>query len=168
MVTVTPHLHYAIGVLALTDDNDRGIFRAVLDAETAVPARRTVVFATPKEGGDVLVKICEGVRNIKVTKPEPKPKTNGKGEKDEDDDEDDDDFSDEEEEEVREKTWKAGNVLAEAGIQGVKKGGKVEVTINVNAELGVQVTAREVGGKTGVRGVLEKPTGKEGMENGSL
>ena len=168
MVTVTPHLHHAIGVLALSDDIDRGIFRPVLDAETALPARRTVVFPTPKEGGDVLVKICEGVRNIKVTKPEPKPKTNGKGEKNDDDDEDDENFSDEEEEEIREKTWKSGNVLAEVGIKGVKKGGKVEVMINVNAELGVQVTVREVGGKSGVRGVLEKPTAKEGMENGSV
>ena len=170
MVTVTPHLHHAIGVLTLSEDSDRGIFRPVLEAETAVPARRTVVFATPKEGGDVLVKICEGIRNIKVTKPEPKAKADGKAEKrdgDEEEDEDEDDFSDDEEEEIREKTWKAGNVLAEIGIKGVKKGGKVEVMINVNAELGVQVTAREVGGKGGVRGVLEKP-GKEGLENGSV
>ncbi|KAK2929949.1 hypothetical protein FoTM2_010289 [Fusarium oxysporum f. sp. vasinfectum] len=58
----------------------------------------------------------------------------------------------EEEEETREKIWKIGNPLAEAAIKGVKAGGKVEVTINVLADLGVTVTAREVGGKGGVRG----------------
>ncbi|KAI4148092.1 MAG: hypothetical protein LQ340_005242 [Diploschistes diacapsis] len=167
MVTVTPHLKNAVGVLVLSDDNERGIFRPVLEAETAVPARRTVVFSTPKEGGNVLLKICEGIRNIKVTKPEPKPKTNGKAEKHEEDDGDDDDeSSDEEAEEIREKTWKVGNVLAEAGIKDVKKGGKVEVIINVNGELSVQVTAREVGAKTGTRGTLEKPS-KQVLENGT-
>lgn len=52
----------------------------------------------------------------------------------------------------------------------MKKGGKIEVSIQVNADLSVQVTAREVGGKGGVRGNLSPPTGKsegKGMENGS-
>ena len=62
----------------------------------------------------------------------------------------------EEEEDIREKVWKVGTVLAEAAVRGVKKGGKVEVTVNVGADLGVQITAREVGGKGGVRGTLEK------------
>ena len=155
MVTATPHLQHAIGVLVLSEDASRGIFRPVLNAETAVPARRTVIFSTPKEGGDVLVKVCEGIRDIKVTKPE--LKTNGKAAKvedsKEDEDDDDDDFS-EEEEEVREKAWKVGTILGEAAIKGVKKGGKVEVTLNVNGEMGVQVTAREVGAKGGVRGAI--------------
>ena len=163
MVTVTPHLRHAIGVLVVSENTEKGIFKPVLEAETAVPARRTVVFATPKEGGDVVVKICEGVRDIKVTKPEPKAKTNGKVDKGLDsDDDDEDDVSSEEEEDVRERIWKAGSVLAEAAVRGVKKGGKVEVTVNVNGELGVQVTAREVGGKGGVRGSLERV-----VENGS-
>ncbi len=55
-------------------------------------------------------------------------------------------------------------MLAEAAIVAVKKGGKVEVTINVNADLGVQITAREVDGKGGVRGNIPKP---KAMENGS-
>lgn len=46
----------------------------------------------------------------------------------------------------------------------MKKGGKVEVTINVNADLGVQITAREVDGRGGVRGNLPKP---KMIENGS-
>jgi TATA-binding protein-associated factor Taf7 len=154
MVTVTPHLHNAVGVLLVTDDSSRGIFRPILEKETAVPARRTVIFATPKEGGDVLIKICEGIRDIKVTKPE--PKSNGKAKKAEDDEDEDseEDSDEEEEEEIREKTWKVGTVLGEAAVKGVKKGGKIEVTLNVSGELGVQVTAREVGGKGGVRGVI--------------
>jgi molecular chaperone DnaK (HSP70) len=150
-VTTVKHLTNAIGVLAISGDTDKGIFTPIIAAETAVPARRTIHIATPKEGGDVLIKIVEGGSHIKVTKPEPKAKTNGK--KDEDDDSDLDD-SDEELEDVREKVWKVGNVLAEAAIKGVKKGGKVEIMINVAGDLAVTVTGREVGGKGGVRGNL--------------
>ncbi|KAG9712820.1 hypothetical protein KCU63_g24805, partial [Aureobasidium melanogenum] len=114
---------------------------------TAVPVRRTAQFNAAE--GDVLVKLCEGVSEIKVTKEEPAPKeANG-------DDEDSDDDSDDEPEETREKIWKAGDVIAEAAVKDVKKGSKVEVQINVNADLSVQVIAREVGSKTGVRGTIE-------------
>lgn len=160
MVTVTPHLSYAIGVLVLSADERRGVFKPLLEAETAVPARRSGVFSTPKEGGDVLIKLCEGIRDIQITKPATTPKTNGKAtENDEDSD-----IESDEEEEVREKVWKVGKVLAEAAIKGVKKGGKVEVTANVGGDLGVQFTAREVGGKGGVRGTIEKP---KATENGT-
>ena len=154
MVTVTPHLRYAIGVLVVSEDAERGVFKPVLEAETAVPTRRTVVLDVPKAGGDVLVKVCEGVRHIKVSKNERGGKANGKVEGGEEEDESEEE---DEDDEVREKVWKVGRVLAEAGVRGVKKGGKVEVVVNVGGELGVLVTAREVGGKGGVRGSLGKP-----------
>ncbi|KAI4722660.1 HSP70-domain-containing protein [Aureobasidium sp. EXF-10727] len=140
-VTVAPHLAKAIGVLVGDE------FVTLIDANTAVPARRTAQFNATE--GDVLVKLCEGVSEIKVTKEEAAPKeTNG-------DDEDSDDDSDDEPEETREKVWKAGDVIAEAAVKDVKKGSKVEVQINVNADLSVQIIAREVGSKTGVRGTIE-------------
>ena len=155
-VTTVKHISNAIGVVTIGEDGE-DCFTPVMPAETAVPARRTMHLAAPKNGGDVLVKVVEGGTHIKVTKPEPKakdPVENGN----EDDDDDSDDFDDEdEEEEQREKVWKIGNQLAEAAMRGVKKGGKVEVTINVLADLGVTVTAREVGGKGGVRGNLKAP-----------
>lgn len=154
-VTTVKHLTHAIGVLAITGDETRGIFTPIVSAETAVPARRTVHIATPKDGGDVLVKIVEGGSSIKVTQPPPKAKTNG--EKAGSDDDSDIDSSDDEPEELREKEWKVGKVLAEAAVKGVKKGGKVEVMINVAGDLAVTVTAREVGGKGGVRGQLSAP-----------
>ena len=164
MVTVTPHLKHAIGVLVVSDNQEKGVFKPLLEAETAVPARRTAQFATPREGGDVIVKICEGLRHIKVTKPTPKAKTNGKATvADADSDDSDVDSDESEEEEVREKVWKVGKVLSEAAIRAVKKGGKVEVMVNVGADMGVQTTAREVGGKGGVRGSLNKVP----VENGS-
>jgi hypothetical protein len=153
MVTVTPHLRNAVGVLLVTDDTKKGAFIPVLEAETAAPARRTVLCKVPKDGGDVIVKVCEGIREIKVSKKVP-AKTNGKGA--ESDDEGEEDESSEEEEEVREKAWKVGKVLAEAGMRGVKKGGKLEVMINVGGDLGVLITVREVGGKHAVRGTLNK------------
>lgn len=159
MVTVTPHLRNAIGVLVVSEDVKKGLFTALVERETAVPCRRAGIFAVPREGGDVIVKVCEGTRDIKITKKET-AKTNGKADSDSDSDDDEED----EDEEVREKVWKVGTVLAEAAIRDVKKGGKVEVTVNVGVDLGVQITAREVGGKGGVRGNLDKP---RLTENGS-
>ena len=181
----------------VSEDTNRGIFQCLVDRETAVPCRRTGIFAVPaREGADVIVKICEARREVEVKKPVKKAQANGKmtprssnasdaddGEpttggdskaskaEDRDDDDDDDNGSDmdsdsdDEPEEIRSKTWKVGTALAEMAIRNVKKGGKVEVTVNVGTDLGVSMTAREVGGKGGVRGALEKTT--QSKENGS-
>ncbi|ORY09187.1 chaperone protein dnaK [Clohesyomyces aquaticus] len=158
MVTVTPHLSHAVGVLCISGDESTGVFHAIVDAETPLPVRRTALIATPREGGDVLIKLCEGARHIKVTKPEPKAKQA----KDDSDDDSDDESDDEEE--LREKTWKVGKVLSEAALRGLKKGAKVEVQINIGADLNVNCIFREVGGKGGVRGLLSGP---KSQQNGS-
>lgn len=146
VVTVTPHLPHAIGLVTGDDQ-----FSVIVPQDTPVPVRRTAQIAV-KDGGDVLLKLAEGVREIKITQEE-KPTTNG--EKKDDDDDDDDEDEDDEPEEIRSKVWKASKSLAEVAIKGVKKGGKVECQINVAADLSVTVVAREVGGKGGVRGVIE-------------
>jgi molecular chaperone DnaK (HSP70) len=151
MVTVTPHLSNAVGVLCISGDESSGVFHAIVDAETPLPVRRTATISTPREGGDVLIKLTEGSRHIKVTKPEAKPKKDDNN--DEDDSESEEDESDEDDE-VREKTWKVGNTLSEAAIRGIKKGGKVEVQINIGADLSVNAIYRELGGKGGVRGII--------------
>ncbi|EHY56100.1 Hsp70 protein that interacts with Zuo1p [Exophiala dermatitidis] len=165
MVTVTPHLTAAIGYQVTGQPADA--FTVIIPAETAVPARRSKTI----EGleGDVLVRICEGEREIKVTKPEPKekPATNGTKEKndDDEDDEDDSDFDeDDEPEEIREKVWKPKQALAEFVFKALPKGSKVEVMVNVDAELVVSITARHVGGKGGVRGEIKA---SEAVQNGS-
>ncbi|KAL8791253.1 MAG: hypothetical protein Q9213_000210 [Squamulea squamosa] len=170
MVTVTPHLRRAIGVLVVSENIEKGVFKPLAEAETAVPLRRAGEFAVPRDGGDVIIKVCEGVSAVKISKPPVKPKggkkVNGKAASDDEDDLSDEYESEEEPEEIREKTWKVGTVLAETAIKGVKKGGKVEVSVTVNADLSVLVTAREVGGKAGngVRGLLEK---SKPTENGN-
>ncbi|KIN07580.1 hypothetical protein OIDMADRAFT_186319 [Oidiodendron maius Zn] len=151
-VTTVKHLTNAIGVLSISGDESHGVFTPIIATETAIPARRTIHINAPKEGGDILVKIVEGGSHIKVSQVE-KPSKEANGE----DEEDSDDDSDEEPEERREKVWKVGKVLAEAAVKGVKKGGKVEVMINVAGDLGVTITAREVGAKNGVRGALSSP-----------
>ncbi|EME87074.1 uncharacterized protein MYCFIDRAFT_152044 [Pseudocercospora fijiensis CIRAD86] len=156
VVTVTPHLQHAIGLITGKQGEEQ--FSVIVPSETAVPARRTAQIPVPS-GGDVLLRLAEGVREIKVTQEE-KPATNGT--KDEDDS--DDDSEDDEAEEIRSKEWKVGKPLAEVGIKGVKKGGKVEIQINVAADLTLTVVAREVGGKGGVRGTIE--AGKT-RQNGS-
>ena len=167
MVTVTPHLSKAIGVLCISTDESQGVFHALIPADTPVPVRRTAQIATPKSGGDVLIRLCEGSRKIKVTKPQPKPTTNGdaKEKTTKDDDDSDEDDSEEEEDEVREKVWIAEKTLAEAAITGVKKGGKVEVQVNVGLDLSMQLVLREVGGQGGVRGSIAA-AGQ--AENGSV
>ncbi|KLJ11478.1 hypothetical protein EMPG_13337 [Blastomyces silverae] len=166
MVTVTPHLEKAIGIqLISATDDAHAIFKPLLNAETALPARRIAQYAVPKAGGDILVRVCEGIREIKVTKPEPKPKRSAKD--DGEDNEDDSDFDsddDDEEEEVREVVWKVSKPIAEFAIKGVKANGKVEVMVAVSEQLAVQITAREVGGKGGVRGMVDAP---KAAENGS-
>ncbi|KAH7126884.1 heat shock protein 70 family [Dendryphion nanum] len=162
MVTVTPHLSHAVGVLLISGEEGSGVFHAIVDAETPLPVRRSAIIATPREGGDVLIKLAEGARHIKVTKPEPKPKKEKEENSDDDSDEDD---SEEEEEEKREKTWKVGKILSEAAIRGVKKGGKIEIQLNIAADLSINGIYREVGGKGGVRGILAAP-GKV-TQNGS-
>ncbi|KAG5926378.1 hypothetical protein E4U53_003099 [Claviceps sorghi] len=149
-VTTVKHISNAIGVVTVNADGE-DVFTPIMQAETAAPARRTVHIPAPKDGGDVLIKVMEGGTHIKVTKPEPKAKEPVDNA---DDDSDVDDSDDEDDEEKREKIWKLGTPLAEAAIKAVPKGGKVEVTINLAADLAVTVTAREVGGKGGIRGTI--------------
>ena len=147
-VTVVPHLQKAVGVVIVSETLKEEVFELVINAETAVPVRKTVQIPVAKDGGDVLVKLCEGSSEIQVTKAE--PAANGAK-----DDDDSDDSDDDEPEEIQEKIWKIGSPLAEIAVKDVKKGGKVEVQISVGADLSVQVIARSVGGKGGVRGSIE-------------
>lgn len=163
MVTVTPHLQRAIGVLLVSEDEHRGLFVPLIPAETPVPARRAGIFETPRTGGDVLVKVCEGIRQIKVEKRARGRNAQGDTSTDEDSDTDDSD-DDNGDQWVREKVWSVGSVLAEASVRGVRKGAKIEVTVNVGGDLNVQITAREIGGKGGVRGTLDI---SPALQNGS-
>ena len=159
MVTVTPHIRHAIGVILVTEDVHRGVFHPILEAETAVPARRVCFFPVNREGGNVLVKVCEGIREIRVRKADPSQKGAVNGNQDEEDGELDD--SEEEENETREKIWKVGNVLAELAVRGVGKGGKVEVALQIGSDLGLQITARAAGGKGSVRVTMQPNKVKE-------
>ena len=149
MVTVAPHLTKAIGV-EFTSQTET-TFQPLLSAETALPARRIAQYFAPKEGGDVLVRVCEGAREIKVTKPEPKAKEDKPAQ-----DEDDSDFDseDEEDEEIREIVWKTEKPVAELAVKGVKAGSKIEVMVHVNPDLGLQIAVREVGSQNAVRGAV--------------
>ncbi|KAF2433013.1 heat shock protein-like protein 70 [Tothia fuscella] len=165
VVTVTPHLKHALGVLCISGDVAQGKFQPLIEADTPTPIRRTATITTPREGGDVLVKIVEGSRHIKVNKVENPAKANGATAKeaDSDDSSEEEEDSDNDEEETREKVWHVGKVIAELAVKGVKKGGKVEVQVDVRPDLAVSIIAREVGAKGGVRGSVEAPK----LENGS-
>ena len=163
MCVVTPHITNAIGVLVVSDDVDRGIFTPLIEREMAIPCRRTGHFNASKAGGDVLIKVCEAKRDVKTVTKE-KVKINGNKGNDKDDDEDEDDDDDDEEDEpevIREKIWKVGSILAEAVVKDVQKGGKVEVTLDVSADMKMSIATREVGSKSGVRGKIGMGEAKE-------
>jgi molecular chaperone DnaK (HSP70) len=170
VVTATPHISKALGVLCISPSEEQGVFYPLIEAETPVPARRSATFSVPAAGGDVIIKLCEATNSVITKAVEKKsiPDTNGEKDDEDDDDSDDDDDDDEddedEEEEVKEKQWTVGKTIAEAAIHGVKKGGKVEVQVNVGPDLATTLVAREVGAKGGVRGVVQ--SGKT-TENGS-
>ncbi|KAF3907860.1 hypothetical protein ABW20_dc0105706 [Dactylellina cionopaga] len=160
-VTVTPHLTKPLGVVVTSPAGDAGKAQdkvyVFLEAETAVPARRTATFVGTKTGGDVVIRVVEVKKeNVDVTPPKVvKEKVNGTGDDDDEDDDDDDD--DEEEEKVIKRVTDVERVVAEALLKDVKKGQKVEVMLNVAGDLTLTVTARVVGGKGGVRGTVPGP-----------
>ncbi|SPO00170.1 probable heat shock protein HSP70 (regulator protein involved in pleiotropic drug resistance) [Cephalotrichum gorgonifer] len=152
-VTTVKHIGNSIGVLTVGPAGEE-VFTPIIMPDTAVPARRMIQFPVPKEGGDVLVKVVEGNTHIKVTQPEPKAKR-ATVEAAADSDDSDFDEEDEEDEEKREKEWKVGATLAEAALRDTKKDDKVEVTVNVLADLSVSVAIRVVGAKGGIRGTIQ-------------
>ena len=151
-VTVAPHLHNAIGVQLSSTKGD-GDFLVVVPQDSSAPIRRTTFVSAPT--GNVVLRIFEGEREIKVTKPD--PKSNGAKVSEVADDESEEDEDDDEEEEIRERVWKAKKHLAEFAFQDLKKGAKIEVTVNVGPDLALSISAREASGKGGVRGAIEKP-----------
>lgn len=157
MVTVTPHTTNIIGLQVTGQPADA--VTVVVPAATAVPARKTVTIPAP--AGDVLLLVTEGKREIKVTTVEPEPKENGTKD---DDDDDDSEEEDDEPTETRESIYKATKQLAQFQFSNLKKGTQLEVTVNIDSDLGVQITAREAKGKGGVRGTLDPP---KPTENGS-
>ncbi|KAF5092940.1 hypothetical protein D0Z03_002630 [Geotrichum reessii] len=146
IVTNAPHTSKPIGVKVEGTGSD---FVTIVDANTPLPFRTSIVLETA-EAESVLIAVHEGDAEIVVTKLEKAPV-----EADEEDS-----WSDEEEdEEVRTLVYKAGKKLAEAGLEGITKGSKVEVQINITRELKLQVAAREVKqGGVAVRGELPAAT----------
>ncbi|KAF2861465.1 heat shock 70 kd protein cognate 1 [Piedraia hortae CBS 480.64] len=137
VITVASHTSKAIGIV----DAD-GSFTTILPEHSSVPARRTCSVPVPK-GGDVLVRIAEGKREIIVTKAEATPKN---------DSEDDDSDEESEPAEIRSKAWTAGKVLTEACLRDVPQGGKVRMQLDLDAKGAMTLSCMIEGKKGGVRG----------------
>lgn len=152
VVSTVQHTSLAVGVIVKPLGGEATeVFTPIIAAESAVPVRRAILLAAPKEGGDILLQFAEGSTHVHTVTP---AKKDEKTKADADDsDEDDSDFdSDDEEEEQRSKGWKVQGLLAEAALRGVKGGAKIEVAISIRADFAVSFTAREVGGKAAIRG----------------
>lgn len=154
VVIIVVYISNVIGVVFLNVVGEE-IFVFVVFVEIVVFVKRIVYVVVFKDGGDVFVKFVEGNIYIKVIKFEFKFKEDKivKVEDVVDFDEEFDFFDDDEEEEEKcEKVWKIGNIFVEVVICNVKKGGKVEVIVQVNVDFFVIFMMREVGVQGGVRG----------------
>lgn len=172
-VTVTPHLGHTLGYVVSGSGAgaDSEFFRPLLAAETPLPVRRTVTLTLsgPSESG-ALIRLCEGIREIKVTQPDANPKSKSKPQTNGDAADSDSDGPDdsEEEEPLREKIWNIGTVIGELALKDVKKGARVTLQVQVSADLDVTVSAQEAGpGKVGVKGVVHAEGGNGAGMNGS-
>ena len=175
-VTVTPHLSRTVGLVVQADatskepissennqsqangikqDEPAESFKSLIPAETALPVRRTLTFLNrTSDANGVLIRLCEGEREIKVSRPEPKANARKGVDEEHADSDEEEDEEDEEEEEVREKVWRVGTVLGELALKGVRQGARLTVQVTITTDLSVTMSATE-SGKTGVRGSIE-------------
>lgn len=139
VVTVVGHLISPIGV-----KTHEGKLDVVLEGDSAVPCRGKRVYVS-NEGGDVVLEIFEGKRETEVipTPPTPPPE--------------DEDGEVEEEEPQRRRIVVPERKIAVLRVKGVKKGGSVEVHIQVDQEGRATIVGREIGRKDGgiTKGVVE-------------
>jgi molecular chaperone DnaK (HSP70) len=139
VVTVVGHLISPIGV-----KTHEGKLDVILEGDSAVPCRGKRVYVS-NEGGDVVLEVFEGKRETEVipTPPTPPPE--------------DEDGEVEEEEPQRRRIVVPERKIAVLRIKGVKKGGSVEVHIQVDQEGRATIVGREIGRKDGgiTKGVVE-------------
>lgn len=143
VATVAPHTVKPIGVKV---DGDLQ-FVTMVEPNTALPFRTSLVFETAAGTESVLIGIYEGESEIVVTHvSQPAPVNR----------DDEDSWSeDDQEQQLRTKIVKPGKKLAEAGLVGITKGSKVEVQINITRDLKLQMAARELRpGGVAIRGEL--------------
>lgn len=163
VVTNAPHTTKPIAISVLNteakDENDsKTKLISVVDFNTPVPFKTTKVFEAPKDSENVYVAVYEGEPDVKVTVLEKPPKDETAKDEEEEEDSWDED-SDDEPEEVKSLFIKPTKLIAELGLEGVSKGGKIEVTVNITRDLKVQLTARELkAGGAIVRGELPAAT----------
>ena len=98
-----------------------------------------------------MLSVCEGVSEVVITKTQ-KKLPNGFAEVEDEDETEDEDATEDEDEEQRSREIKVHKVIAEAALKGVKRGNKIEVTINVESDLRLNIASRIVGTQIGVRG----------------
>lgn len=139
VISVAPHLTKSIGIVV-----EDGNFIPILEAATAVPIRKSQIFTAP-DAENVFIELWEGDHEIVV-----KTLEKSKDEK-EDNDSDESDY-DSEDEEIREKVMKPTKKIAELALNGIKPKSKVEIVLNIAADLKLTVAVREVGANTAVRG----------------
>lgn len=139
VVTVVGHLLHPLGI-----KSHDGKLDVILEGDSAVPCRGKRVYLS-SEGGDVVLQVFEGRRDIEVVPtPLTPPPEDAEGEA-------------EEEEIVRRRIVVPERGIAVVRLRGVKKGGKVEVQIQVDSEGQAVIVAREIGRKDGriTKGVVE-------------
>lgn len=138
VVTVVGHLLYPLGIK--THD---GKLDVVLEGDSAVPCRGKRMYMS-KDGGDVVLEVYEGKRETEIihTPPTLQPEEAEEAE---------------EEDPIRRRIVVPERKIVILRVRGVKKGGHVEVQIQVDSEGRVVIVGREVDKKGGgvTKGVVE-------------
>jgi hypothetical protein len=138
VVTVVGHLLHPVGVK--THD---GKLDVVLEGDSAVPCRGKRVYLS-SDGGDVVLEVYEGKRETEIisTPLTPPPEEDGELE---------------EEDPIRRRVVLPERKIAILKVRGVKKGGHVEMQIQVDSEGRVIIVGREIDRRDGrvMKGVVE-------------
>jgi molecular chaperone DnaK (HSP70) len=141
VVTIVPHLLRPLGLKLQTSHLD-----VILEGDTALPCRGKREYLS-QEGGDVVLRVYEGRRETEVVTTPPTPPPEGEEEE-------------EEEEVVKRRVVVPEREVAWCRVRGVRRGGRVEVQVQVDGEGRVTIVGREVGRKEGgiTKGVVEPAT----------
>jgi len=143
VVTIVPHLLRPLGLKLHNSHLD-----VILEGDTALPCRGKREYQV-QTGGDVVLRVYEGRRETEVVVTPPTPPPEGQ--------EDGLDEEEEEEEVLKRRIVVPEKEVAWCRVAGVRKGGRIEVQIQVDAEGRVTIVGREVGRKDGgiTKGVVE-------------
>lgn len=142
VITSTPHLTRAIGVLS-----PKNMLQIVVPSQSPLPARRAVILNNLDNEKDTVLRICECFTEIET---ESIIRASQDGREKESDEEEENAV-----EEIRKAVQKTSNILAECFMKDLDTASKVEVMIDIDINLTINISLRQIGRPGGLRGEVQ-------------